>query len=148
MDAALKNGYKPTPTHIYSADGHDLGTRSVAQVAVDFSQELDVRSLLVSDKARPYLPLSPHLSPPYLLHISATSPLHLPYVSKATLSTVAEFLDDERVMVEPLCAVALAALYGQPELFKQFESVVVIVCGGSLCSLDEVTAWRRKALGP
>jgi len=61
---------------------------------------------------------------------------------------VAEFLDDERVMVEPLCAVALAALYGQPELFKQFESVVVIVCGGSLCSLDEVTAWRDKARGP
>ena len=148
MDAALKNGYKPTPTHIYSADGHDLGTRAVAQVAVDFSQELDVRSLLVSDKARPYLPLSPHISPPYLRYISATSPLHLPYISKATLSTVAEFLDDERVMVEPLCAVALAALYGQPELFKQFESVVVIVCGGSLCSLDEVTAWRDQARGP
>lgn len=116
LDAALKNGYRPTPTHIFSADGHDLGTRTVAQVAVDFSQELDVRSLLVSDKA--------------------------------TLSTVAEFLDDERVMVEPLCAVALAALYGQPELFKQFESVVVIVCGGSLCSLDDVTAWRRQALEP
>ena len=79
MDAALKNGYKPTPTHIYSADGHDLGTRAVAQVAVDFSQELDVRSLLVSDKARPYLPPSPHISPPYLRYIS---PLHLPYISR------------------------------------------------------------------
>ena len=77
MDAALKNGYKPTPTHIYSADGHDLGTRSVAQVAVDFSQELDVRSLLVSDKARRYLPPSPI----YLHHISSISPLHLPYIS-------------------------------------------------------------------
>jgi L-serine/L-threonine ammonia-lyase len=113
LDRAMASGRTPTPTHIYSADGHDLGTRAVAQAALDCSAELDVRSLLVSDSA--------------------------------TLAAVGEFLDDERVMVEPLCAVALAALYTRPELFRQHGSVVVVVCGGSLCSLDDVVAWRRRA---
>ena len=78
LDAALKAGGTPTPTHIFSADGHDLGTRTVAQQAVDFARECDVRSLLVTDAD--------------------------------TLETVARFADDERILVEPLCAVALAAL--------------------------------------
>ena len=113
LDAALKAGGTPTPTHIFSADGHDLGTRTVAQQAVDFARECDVRSLLVSDAD--------------------------------TLETVARFADDERILVEPLCAVALAALYTQPDVFKGFDEVVVIVCGGSLTSLDDAAKWRKMA---
>jgi len=112
LDVALTNG-TPTPTHIYSAEGHDLGTRAIAQQALDFSREMNVQSLLIPDRE--------------------------------ALGSVAEFLDDEHVVVEPLCAVALAALYHQPKLFQKYKSIVVIVCGGNLCSLDDVVAWRHQA---
>jgi len=111
LDAALETG-TPTPTHIYSAEGHDLGVRTIAQQALEFSREMSVQSLLIPDKE--------------------------------AIVTVAEFLEDEHVLVEPLCAVALAALYHKPKLFERYKSIVVIVCGGNLCSLDDVIAWRRQ----
>ena len=65
----------------------------------------------------------------------------------AALRTVAAFLDDERVLVEPLCAAALAPLYETPDLFRGLESIVVVVCGGNLVTLDDALAWRGAAAG-
>eukprot|EP00759_Apiculatamorpha_spiralis_P057413 PhF_6_TR8642/c0_g1_i1/m.13500/K17989/SDS, SDH, CHA1; L-serine/L-threonine ammonia-lyase len=56
------------------------------------------------------------------------------------ISAVNSFLDDHRVLVEPACGAALAVLYQKKqELMKlNVQSVLVIVCGGSLISSTEL----------
>ncbi len=49
------------------------------------------------------------------------------------------FLNDHRVLVEPACGAALAAVYQQR---VSFERVLVVVCGGATASLAQLEAWR------
>ena len=44
-------------------------------------------------------------------------------------------------------AAALAPLYETPDLFRGLESIVVVVCGGNLVTLDDALAWRGAAAG-
>ncbi len=42
------------------------------------------------------------------------------------------FADDHRLLVEPACGAALAAVYGRAEALRGADSVVVVVCGGAV----------------
>jgi L-serine/L-threonine ammonia-lyase len=54
------------------------------------------------------------------------------------------FLDDHRVLVEPACGAALAAIYdGAPEL-QGLKRVVVVACGGSTCTTAMLGEWAVK----
>lgn len=68
------------------------------------------------------------------------------------VSAVQRFLDDERMLVEPACGAALAAIYSgllgrlqaEGRLQQSLASVVVIVCGGNSIDSQELQALRAQ----
>ena len=60
---------------------------------------------------------------------------------RAAVSACQRFLADHRLIVEPACGASLAAVYdGAPEL-EDFESVLVVVCGGATTTLEQLREW-------
>ena len=60
---------------------------------------------------------------------------------RAAVSACQRFLGDHRVVVEPACGASLAVVYdGAPEL-EDFESVLVVVCGGATTTLEQLREW-------
>jgi L-serine/L-threonine ammonia-lyase len=55
-----------------------------------------------------------------------------------------KFADVHRVLVEPACGAALAALEVHPQLFERFSAPLVEVCGGIGVSLDKLAAWKSQ----
>lgn len=54
------------------------------------------------------------------------------------------FLDDHRVLVEPACGAALAAVYDTAPPAIGAKSVVVIVCGGAVVTFDQLHRWLEE----
>lgn len=54
------------------------------------------------------------------------------------LSACRQFLTDHRVLVEPACGAALAVAYEHPQVLKNFQQVLMIVCGGVTASLSGI----------
>lgn len=52
------------------------------------------------------------------------------------------FADDHRLIVEPACGAALAIVYENFPVLKSFDKIVVIVCGGSVISLELLNSWK------
>jgi L-serine/L-threonine ammonia-lyase len=53
------------------------------------------------------------------------------------------FLADHRVVVEPACGASLAVVYdGAPEL-EEFNSVLVVVCGGVTVTVEQLREWSN-----
>ena len=65
---------------------------------------------------------------------------------KAAVEARLRFADDHRLLVEPACGAALAILYDQHAILKNFETIVLIVCGGSGVSLALLNEWKTKFL--
>jgi L-serine/L-threonine ammonia-lyase len=59
----------------------------------------------------------------------------------AAVSACLRFLDDHRLLVEPSCGAALAALYDRAPALRDKRSVLVVVCGGSGVSLSQLLVW-------
>lgn len=60
------------------------------------------------------------------------------------LQACEDFLRDHRLLVEPACGAALAALYSaEPSVTAEFNAPLVIVCGGATASLAQIRAWRQ-----
>ncbi len=56
------------------------------------------------------------------------------------------FAADQRVLVEPACGAALAAVYGVAQRSKHLAAanrICVIACGGSAVSLELLDGWKR-----
>ncbi|XP_063000427.1 serine dehydratase-like [Elgaria multicarinata webbii] len=68
------------------------------------------------------------------------------------LKAVEQFLDDERMLVEPACGASLAFLYSgyvqrfqeEGRLSRPLHSIVVIVCGGSSIRMCELQALKSQ----
>ena len=54
------------------------------------------------------------------------------------------FLDDHRILVEPACGAALAAVYDDTGLIEHARNVLVVVCGGMGISLKQMDAWHQE----
>ena len=54
------------------------------------------------------------------------------------------FADDHRVLVEPACGAALAAVYEQAGPLMGCASVLVIVCGGAGTTRELLVEWQRQ----
>jgi L-serine/L-threonine ammonia-lyase len=63
------------------------------------------------------------------------------------LAACASFVSDQRVVVEPACGAALAAVYGRLPVLAPFKTVAVIVCGGVTASLEQMQQWAGVAKG-
>ncbi|XP_007936381.1 L-serine dehydratase/L-threonine deaminase [Orycteropus afer afer] len=68
------------------------------------------------------------------------------------VAAIEKFVDEEKILVEPACGAALAAVYsrviqklqGEGKLRAPLASVVVIVCGGSNISLAQLRALKEQ----
>lgn len=54
-----------------------------------------------------------------------------------------QFADDHRLLVEPACGAALAALYGGDPFLADKKTTLLVVCGGVGVSLEQLQKWRR-----
>jgi L-serine/L-threonine ammonia-lyase len=70
----------------------------------------------------------------------------IPWVvsDRAAVEACLRFADEHRVLVEPACGAALAAVYGQAEPLEGLAPIVVIVCGGAGVSLKLLDEWKKK----
>jgi len=58
------------------------------------------------------------------------------------LAAVRDFLESHRALVEPACAASLAALQDE-DLLRDFENIVVVVCGGSGINLEILEKYEK-----
>lgn len=63
----------------------------------------------------------------------------------SALRACEQFLADHRVLVEPACGAALAAVYDadHADALAEFQRVLVIVCGGATATLAQIQAWQQ-----
>lgn len=61
------------------------------------------------------------------------------------LDACERFLSDHRVLVEPACGAALALAYAPSAELRQYQRVLVVVCGGVTASIDQIREWRKAA---
>lgn len=62
---------------------------------------------------------------------------------RAAVSACQRFLDDHRIVVEPACGASLAAVYDRAPELEDFESVLVVVCGGATTALEQLREWAN-----
>lgn len=70
---------------------------------------------------------------------------HLLVTDRQAVNGCLRYLDDHRVLVEPACGAALAAVYDRCELLGGRGPVLVEICGGAGVSLELLQAWDRRA---
>ena len=63
---------------------------------------------------------------------------------RAALSACTRFLDDHRLLVEPACGASLALAYDRAAELEEFDTVLVIVCGGATATLDQIKQWSAR----
>ena len=56
------------------------------------------------------------------------------------------FADDHRVVVEPACGAALALVYKNIDLLKEFEDILLVVCGGAGVSYSELVKLKHQVV--
>ena len=55
-----------------------------------------------------------------------------------TLTACERFLSDHKILVEPACGAALSPVYNKMQDLRNFNKILVIVCGGSTTSIDDI----------
>ncbi|KKO63091.1 Phenylserine dehydratase [Janthinobacterium sp. KBS0711] len=74
--------------------------------------------------------------------ISQTRRLHSVVVSdRAAVDACQRFISDQRLVVEPACGAALAAVYGKAPELAPYRNVLVIVCGGVTATTQQLDHW-------
>ncbi|MGK5063306.1 pyridoxal-phosphate dependent enzyme [Janthinobacterium sp. LB3P112] len=74
--------------------------------------------------------------------ISQTRLLHSVVVSdQAAVDACQRFITDQRLVVEPACGAALAAVYGKAPELAPYRNVLVIVCGGVTATTQQLDHW-------
>ncbi|MCX6552407.1 MAG: pyridoxal-phosphate dependent enzyme [Acidobacteria bacterium] len=77
--------------------------------------------------------------------LSQEHPVHSVLVSdKEAVSACMLFLDDHRLLVEPACGAALAVAYQRAFELRQFDNLLVIVCGGATATVEHLRQWSRS----
>ena len=47
-------------------------------------------------------------------------------------------------MVEPACGAALAVIYGAAAEIQEFETLLVVVCGGATATVEQLQEWSAN----
>jgi L-serine/L-threonine ammonia-lyase len=61
---------------------------------------------------------------------------------KEAVDACFSFLSDHRILVEPACGAALAAIYADYVDLSGFKNVLMIACGGSTTPIETLTQYR------
>lgn len=73
------------------------------------------------------------------LRCAETHPIASLLVSdRAAVDACERFLDDHRVLVEPACGAALAAIYQAVAPLSNYPRLLTIVCGGATCTAQQL----------
>merc|ERR1719295_1607188 len=107
-DAAVENGYEQTPRRCISVEGVGLGSHTVTKDVLNAAKRWKRFNPIKSMKVK----------------------------DEDVLNAATLFGLKERVMIEPLCAVAVAAIIKNREYFMQFKNIVMIVGGGNNFHFD------------
>jgi L-serine/L-threonine ammonia-lyase len=71
--------------------------------------------------------------------------IHCEVVSdKAAVQSCINFIDDQRVLVEPACGAALSLVYNGCEVLKDKKNIVVVVCGGVGATQAQLASWQQQ----
>eukprot|EP00026_Physarum_polycephalum_P013824 Phypoly_transcript_14270.p1 GENE.Phypoly_transcript_14270~~Phypoly_transcript_14270.p1 ORF type:complete len:325 (+),score=49.86 Phypoly_transcript_14270:26-976(+) len=64
---------------------------------------------------------------------------------KMAVDAICRFANDHRVLVEPSCGAALAIAYQNHPVFTKLQpnSILIVVCGGNIVSLDLIQSWQK-----
>ena len=54
------------------------------------------------------------------------------------------FLDDQRVLVEPACGASLSVVYENAEILRDKKNILVIVCGGVGTTVQQLQQWHQS----
>jgi len=108
LEAAKQNSFKPAIKKCVSPNGVDLGYRSMPLAVTQMAQKFETFNPVKS----------------------------LLVKDDDVLNTATLFGLKEHALIEPLCAVTVAAVLKNKEYFKQFKNIVVIVCGGNHIHFD------------
>lgn len=82
---------------------------------------------------------------PAALEMSLTHPVHPWTMSdREAVSACLRFADDHRLLVEPACGAALAAVYERAEVLQNKRRVLVVVCGGAGVNRDQLARWAEQ----
>jgi L-serine/L-threonine ammonia-lyase len=65
---------------------------------------------------------------------------------RAAVSACMQFLLDHRIVVEPACGAALAAVYDKDPQIAGYRTVLVIVCGGVTVTVEQLQAWTTQLI--
>lgn len=60
------------------------------------------------------------------------------------VAAVLRFLDQHRLLVEPACGAALAAVLDPPPCFSGKRNIMVVVCGGAGVDLQQLLQWKSS----
>ncbi len=63
---------------------------------------------------------------------------------RQALDACNRFLRDHRLLVEPACGAALAAVYHPAPTLKNKKNILVVVCGGMGVSMSQLSAWEKQ----
>lgn len=66
------------------------------------------------------------------------------YDDNAALQACLSFAEDHRMLVEPACGMALAAVYESCPQIENYQRIVVVVCGGIGVSRALLDTWQEK----
>jgi L-serine/L-threonine ammonia-lyase len=82
---------------------------------------------------------------PHLLNLAREHEIVSVVVSDAqAVAACSRFADAVRVLVEPACGAALAALAARPDLSARFASPLIEVCGGMGVTPTKLALWRTQ----
>ena len=122
LNQALKRGELKAPTlPAITSKATSLGARTVCQQAFEYGQQQNVKSVVLEDK-------------------------------EAAMGC-SRLADEERLMVELACGVNVAMCYdGRLEKYlgrktRKDDKVVVIVCGGSNVTVEDLASFRHESSG-
>jgi L-serine/L-threonine ammonia-lyase len=63
---------------------------------------------------------------------------------RSAVSACVRFLSDHRILVEPACGAALAAVYDKVPQIAGFKTILVIVCGGVTTTAEQLLCWAAQ----
>jgi L-serine/L-threonine ammonia-lyase len=132
MEGLHRNGWTDVPVVAVETEGADSLAKSVQ---AGYRVELDaITSIATSLGATQICEQAFNWSQKHPLR-SIVVP------DRAAVTACQRFISDHRLVVEPACGAALAAVYdGAPEL-EEFKSILVVVCGGVTVTTEQLQQW-------
>jgi L-serine/L-threonine ammonia-lyase len=72
-------------------------------------------------------------------------PVHSVVVSDLeAVQACMRFFEDHRTVVEPACGASLAMVHDHSTLLRDYQTVLVVVCGGTGVTLGQLEHWRQQ----